>query len=222
MKTQIIIISLLLAWTNITVQAGNPSYVLKMTETLETMRAAKSLAEHIKAANTFTMIAGVARDEWLPLYYHANIYINLIYVDTLADNDQKEKYLEIAKVSIDKMLESNPGEAEVQALDGWYWISRIGLRPMVYGMLYIGNYSSAIERSLAIEPENPRAIFLDLSNKIGKAEFFGSDISEYCVDVNALYDRWDSYVPKSELHPTWGKDGLGWQRQKCIKASESN
>lgn len=195
--------------------AGNPAYTKKMKETLEVMHAAQSAAEFTEVANSFTRISNIAKEEWLPLYYHANIYINMIYVDKEADNEQKEKYLAIARKSVEQLLATHSNEVEVQVLDAWYWISRIGLKPMVYGMLYIGKYSSAIERALAIEVNNPRAIFLDLSNKIGKAEFFGNDISEYCVDVKKLYYNWEDYQRKSELHPIWGKDGLASHLEKC-------
>lgn len=213
MKRSILIIACLTI--TISTYAGSTAYTKKMKETLETLSAAKSVSEYIEVANTFTRISNIAKDEWLPLYYHANIYINMIYVDKEAEESQKEKYLAVARKSVEQLLETHSHEVEVQVLDAWYWISRIGLRPMVYGVLHIGKYSSAIERALAIEATNPRAIFLDLSNKIGKADFFGNDISEYCIDVKELYQNWDNYQRKSELHPIWGKDGLEGQMQKC-------
>ena len=216
MKTQmLIILTLLLALASVPVKSANSAYVKKMKSTLDQMYDAKTVQEYMSVANTFSVIANVETDEWLPLYYHANTYVNLIYIDQNADNDKKEEYLKIARTSVEKLLESHPDEVEVQVLDGWYWISRIGLKPMIYGMIYMGNYNSAIERALKIEPDNPRAIFLHLSNKIGKAEWFGNDISEYCVDVNYLNDYWDEYERKTELHPIWGREGIQSQVAKC-------
>ncbi len=223
MKTQmLILLALLLTLADIPAQSAGPAYIRKMKTTLDQMHKAQTLQEHVAVANTFSVIAQTEPDEWLPRYYHAHLHIMMIYVDNEATDDVKEKYLATARESVLSLLDTHPEEAEVQALDGWYWISRIGLKPMVYGMLYIGNYNSAIERALKLEPENPRARFLDLSNKIGKAEWFGSDISEYCAEVDFLMDHWDDYEIKSELHPTWGKQGLQSQADKCRAHASSN
>lgn len=209
----LLVIVFLLSW--ITSRAENPVYLKKMNETLVEMNTAQSVSDYIATANTFERIASVSDTEWLPLYYHAYIYIQLINEDKNATEDQKEEYIAIARESVDKLLISHPKEVEVQVLDAWCWINRIGLRPMVYGMLYIGNYSEAIERAYAVEQNNPRAIFLDLSNKIGKAEFFNSDISEYCEQAHFLFENWDDYARKSDLHPVWGKEGVKYQLSKC-------
>ena len=223
MKTQIlIIVALLMALASVPVKSANPAYVKKMKNTLDQMYEAKTVEEFVSVANTFAVIANVETDEWLPLYYHANTYVNLIYIDQNAGDEKKEEYLKIARTSIEKLLETHSEEVEVQVLDGWYWINRIGLKPMIYGMIYMGNYNSAIERALKIEPDNPRAIFLHLSNKIGKAEWFGNDISEYCADVYDLYEHWDDYNRKTELHPNWGREGIQSQVVKCQAAESSN
>ncbi len=213
MKT--LLITLLFAMTTSLALGVGTAYEKKMKETIETMRSSKTPEEFIKTANTFSMIASTAKEEWLPLYYRAHIYVNLVYMDSEADKDKKAEYLAVARESLDKLLERHAGEVEVQVMESFYWITRINQSGIAAGMIYMGNYTSAIDRALALEPGNPRARFQDLANKIGKAEFFKSDISEYCVEMRKLYETWDEYSAKSELHPTWGKETTKGHLGKC-------
>ncbi len=64
---------------------------------------------------------------------------------------------------------------------------------------------TAIARALAIEPNNPRALFLRISNEMGNASFFGSDTAPICEEAAELLESWDAYELKSPIHPNWGR-----------------
>ena len=65
---------------------------------------------------------------------------------------------------------------------------------------------AAVGRSLGLDPNNPRAKYIRLTNEIGTARFFGSDTAPFCESASELLDQWDFYELKSAIHPAWGKD----------------
>jgi len=210
-----IISIILLSVTLFTARAENPTFVNKMKSTIAALDSCKTVLDFVNTANTFDRISKMAPDEWLPLYYNAYINVILMYIDTAATSDDKDKYLEIAGKSVDKLLELNPDESEVQSIYAFYLISKIGTNPMVYGILYMGRYNKAIEKSLELEPENPRARYMAISAKVGKAQFFGNDVSEFCPEITALNDTWYDYTPKSDIHPTWGRYSMDDLMKNC-------
>ena len=215
------IITVLLAST-ISARAGDSKFTSAMLAGISQMNEANTTEQRIQVANKFRIIALHAQGEWLPYYYHALIYTNLIYNDAEADDDQKEKYLDIAEESVEILLEINPDDSEVQVLYANYPINLISLKPFVYGMLYMGKYNKAIKKSLDLNPDNPRARYMELSARYGKAQFFGEDLTVFCPDIAALKVYISEQKPVSGLHPSWGINEVAWMEKSCEEQSNSN
>lgn len=183
--------------------AGNAKYYEKMGQTLAKFSECKSIEDYQTVGNQFKIIANVESSEWLPLYYHAQCYILMSFMDQ--DASKRDSYLDTAEKSIEQMLELAPREAEAHALKGFYFTGRLVVDPQNRGQQYGPLSAQSIGMALGIEPENPRAQFLKLSNEKGTAEFFGKDTQIYCDQAVDLLENWDNYKLKSKLHPQWGK-----------------
>ena len=184
----------------------NEAYTKKMNEAITHLDGAKTVADFVQAANEFSVISKVSKDEWLPLYYYAHIHVILVYVDSAADMQKKDKYLDQAETAINKIATQFPKESEIQILKGWYLISRLALDPPARGATYYPAYAKAIDDAVALDPLNPRARFFKVSNDIGAAQFMGQPTESYCPRLEALYNEWDQYKIVSTLHPKWGKE----------------
>jgi hypothetical protein len=66
--------------------------------------------------------------------------------------------------------------------------------------------NAALGKALNIEPNNPRAQFLLISNELGTARYFGSDIAPICEKARQLLQSWDDYPLKSPIYPNWGRN----------------
>ncbi len=196
--------------------AGDPSYVNKMKETLDNMSKCANAADFKAVANQFDRISQKESDEWLPQYYSANIKILLVYLDSAADANQKDRYLDEAETIISDMEEMEPEEAEIQVLKAFMIISKIGVDPQTRGQSMYGSYEATLAKANQLDPENPRVKYMLLSKDVGQAQWFGQSIDPYCPKMKELYDSWDSYQPASEIHPVWGKDQL-WQIMQACK-----
>jgi len=213
MKKLMLSITVLLI--GISAYADNTAYHSKMKQTLDEMAKCRTAEDFKKVANSFDRIAQKESGEWLPIYFSADIKILLVYLDSAANFEQKDQYLDQAEDLINKMEEMDPDESEIQALKAFMIISRIGLDPVNRGQGMIGDYNAAITKSLELNPENPRAMYMQLSSQVGEAQWFGKSIDSFCPKMKELYENWDSYPVASDLHPQWGKEQLWQIMQPC-------
>lgn len=220
MKTFLLAIALIAILPSIYGQ--NPVYQQKMAEALVNYSNAKTLADFKNSAAEFERISMVASDQWLPLYYHAQCYILMSFNDPEGDAAQKDEYLDVSRLALDKMIKMEPNETEIFALEALHNTAKLVIDPMNRGQEYGILTQKSIQQSLAIDPQNPRAKQLNLSNKIGTAQFFGQDTSPFCQEASILLTEWDNYSVKSPFHPTWGKDQVESIIANCSAPEESS
>lgn len=218
MKTITIAISMLFS---ITAFAESNGYNEAMEAAINQYNTAHSVAEFKNAANTFNRISNMATTEWLPEYYHAQCYILMSFMDQAADAAQKDEYLDVAEKSISSILEKQPENSEAYALQAFMNTGRLVVDPMTRGREYSIRSHESIKKSLAINPTNPRALYLQLSNEIGTAQFFGTDASVYCDRIYTLLENWDSYNNTEALQPKWGKTQVEGLAANCTTSSDS-
>ncbi|MDP3643284.1 MAG: hypothetical protein Q8S54_08870 [Bacteroidota bacterium] len=188
-------------------KAQKPEYYQAMGETLGQYANCQSVTDFQALGNKFEMIANVETSEWLPLYYHAQCYILMSFIEQ-ADAAKKDSYLDVAEKSVNKLMEMVPGEAEVFVLQAFYLTGRLVVNPMERGQEYGGLVGQATDKALAIDTSNPRAKLMKLQMDMGSAPYMGLDPKSFCPQARELLASWDDFKPKSPLHPNWGKDQI--------------
>jgi len=194
----------------------NQKYYQKMGETISEFSSCSSVEEFQTLANKFRVIANVEKEEWLPLYYEAQCYIMISFMENLSADD-KDTYLEKASSIIGNMTEIAPNEAEIHVLEAFYLTGSLVVNPPQRAMNTTPLIHAAIDKALAIEPNNPRARFMSISNELGTAAYFGDDTAPMCERAVELLQNWDSYTLKSPIHPNWGKDAIEGIVNSCGK-----
>lgn len=184
---------------------GNDTYHEKMKETIRLFPLCSTPEDYQDLANKFRVIARVETEEWLPIYYEAQCYILMSFTGQL-ENELRDSYLDKTSALIEKMLVLAPDEAEVYVMKSFYHTAYLLVDPPQRAMSTTPLIHEAIARALAIEKNNPRALFLRLSNEMGTASFFGEDTSPYCKQAEKLLQKWDDYKLKSPIFPNWGKE----------------
>ena len=194
--------------------AGDDKYYQKMGETLSEFSTCSNVEDFQNLANKFRIIANVEKDEWLPLYYEAHCYVLISFMDKLSA-EERDGYLDKAFSLIDSMEELAPEEAEVQVMKAFCNTGSLVVDPAQRSMYTSPLIDAAIKKALTMEPNNPRAIFLRISNEMGTASYFGEDTAPYCAQASELLKNWDSYELKSAIHPNWGKEEVGGIVRSC-------
>jgi hypothetical protein len=200
-----VILSIAVVLVSLASMAQKSEFYKTMGETLGQFATCKNVADFQALGNKFQMIANVEKGEWLPLYYHAHCYILMSFLEP-ADATKKDSYLDVAEKSIAKLIEMAPNESEVYALQSFYFIGRLVVNPMERGQEFSGLSGQAIEKSLALDANNPRAKMIKLQGDIGSAPYMGKDPKSFCPQAKELLAAWDNFKPKSPIYPSWGKD----------------
>ena len=185
--------------------AQDEKYYQKMGETLARFGTSNSVEDFQNLANQFHVIAGVETAEWLPLYYEAHCYVLMSFMDQ-QENAVRDGYLDRAETLIDQMEEKAPDEAEVYVMKAFYHTGRLVIDPPGRAMNTTPLINAAIGKALSLDPDNPRARFLLISNELGTAQYFGSDTAPICEKARQLLQSWDDYKLKSPILPNWGRN----------------
>lgn len=201
-KTTLFVCAMLIAAI---AMGADEKYYQKMGETLSEFSSCSSVKDFQTLANKFRVIANVEKDEWLPLYYEAHCYVLISFMRDLSAQE-KDAYLEKASSLIESMSELAPDEAEVQVMTAFYYTGSLVVNPPQRAMSTTPLIHAAIAKALVMEPNNPRALFLRISNEMGTASYFGEDTAPYCAQATELLSNWDAYESKSPIHPSWGKE----------------
>jgi hypothetical protein len=191
-------------------------YQKMMGKTLAGFAEASTVEDYRKLGNKFLVIARAEENQWLPYYYHAQCYI-LMSFDGKESPENKDAYLDEAEISVEEMIRLAPGEPEVYVMQGLLFSARLMVDPMTRGQKFSALSAQAIGKAQGIEPENPRARYMQIANEMGTARFFGDDVSAGCRKAEILYEEWDSYKLKSRIHPSWGKEPLAEIISQCKK-----
>lgn len=203
MKRAILLLCVVLSATAL--MGTNDTYYKKMGETIGQFNSCRSIEDFRDLANKFRVIANVETKEWLPLYYEAYCYIIMSFMDG-TNAASKDGYLDQANTLINKMLEMAPEESEAYTLQAFYYTGRLVVNPPERAQTTAPMISAALGKALGLEPGNPRAMYMKLSNELGTARYFGSDTESCCIKAQQLLEKWDSYTLKSPIYPRWGKD----------------
>jgi hypothetical protein len=207
-------LSIVVVLLSLVSMAQKSEFIKTMGETLGQFSTCKSVADFQTLGNKFQMIADVEKNEWLPLYYHAECYILMSFMEP-TDAAKKDSYLDVAEKSITKLIEMVPAEAEVYVLQAFYLTGRLVVNPAERGQQYSGLAGQATAKAMAIEPTNPRAQMMKLQMDMGSAPYMGLDPKSFCPKAKELLANWDNYKPKSPLYPSWGKDQLTGIVKRC-------
>ena len=167
-----------------------------------------------EAANLFERIASAELDNWLPLYYAAQI--NILQSFGLQDEEKLSAQLNKAQDLLNEaqaISKDNPEIIVLQALLHTAWVAYDGA---TYGMTLSGKVASLYAQAEQIAPDNPRVILNKAEWGMGSARYFGQDTKPFCKDVERALELFANFKPESPYHPKWGKERAEQILESCI------
>ncbi|QXP79652.1 MULTISPECIES: hypothetical protein [Winogradskyella] len=157
-----------------------------------------------KAENMFERIAKAEPKEWLPDYYIAQI--NSLKSWGEKDEVVLKAQLDKAQKHLDDAMLKSENNAELLVMQAHILTNWVAFDGMTYGMKYSAKISELYAKASAIDATNPRVAFGKAEWGMGSAKYFGKDIAPYCKEIEASVKLFDTFNPKSALHPNWGKE----------------
>jgi hypothetical protein len=187
-----------------TLTAQNDRYTATMLATLEKLEQAGGKNELLGCASQFERIALAEKSYWKPYYYGCYALTMLSYDEP--DGTKRDNLLDRAQEMLDSAFSIAPLESELHVLQSFLYPSRILVDPMNRGMVYLEKCFASLDRAKELNPNNPRAYFLEGINRLNMPPSMGggADVAEpIFVIASEKFKRFHSSDP---LWPDWGEE----------------
>lgn len=168
-----------------------------------------------EASALFERIASVERNNWLPNYYVALVNTTATFIP--ANSKNAAAMLNKAQNALDNasMISAENSEILVlQALINTAWIVQ---DPMTNGMKLSAPTIELYNKAIALNPNNPRAVFGKADFEIGGAKYWGTDTKPMCKEVERSIELFAKFKPETPFHPKWGLDRAEETLKECKK-----
>ena len=175
-----------------------------MSSAIEALHKAGDAAGEMELVPSFEEIALNYPDQWLPSYHASRILVTSSFEES--DYSKSDALLDRAKLSLDKVLKMAPDESEAQVLEALYYIGLMSVDPSTRGQLYYEDVVAAIQKSLSLNPENPRAYLLDGLMTSNMPEFMGGGPEAAKPIFLEAAEKFKIYQNEDPFWPTWGED----------------
>jgi tetratricopeptide (TPR) repeat protein len=199
------IISLIsLAIFCVSVFAVSPEYHDAMLTNIKSIDTIKKSDDYLAMAGTFEQIADNEKMEWLPKYYAAFCYVNASFA-TQENEDKKDLYADKALQLADEALKLRPTESELYSLIGFANLAKLSSRPMLRGMTHTSIVKDYLNKSMELNPNNPRPYYLMGTLTYNLPGFMGGGKENAMPQLQVAIEKFNKFVPSSELSPMWGR-----------------
>lgn len=160
----------------------------------------------LKVRGDFERILQLKKNEWMVNYYLASIDFILSYGAIEAkNNDDIKKYTESSLALLNKATDANDQFAEP-----WILKMAVNSNRWIYDLQsmndIIAKLTEAKETSKKLDPDNPRFYLIDGTNTYYTPENFGGGTEKALPLLEKSWELFQSYKPKDETYPDWGKD----------------
>jgi hypothetical protein len=157
-----------------------------------------------EAVATFERIASVEKTNWLPNYYIA--FINTINAFGTKDKEKVNALLTKAQDAIDNASAISPNNSEIMVVQAMLYTAILVQDPMTNGQKYSPLVMEQYSKALAINPNNPRAVFSKAEFEIGGAKYWGTDTKPMCAQIEKSIQLFANFKPETTFSPKWGLD----------------
>lgn len=180
--------------------AQSDKYEAAMKKTLESMEAAKTVMDLQTVAASFERIGDAEKTQWLPYYYAGLANCNIGWMDQSIDKDANADKV---KALCDK-AEAIEKNAEIYSLRNMAATQQMIVDPQSRWMTYGQEAGAALEKGLAIDPNNPRLHYLQGMSVMNTPEQFGGGKAKAKPLLEKTVELYKAEQPKP-MYPHWGQ-----------------
>jgi hypothetical protein len=165
-----------------------------------------------EASALMERIAAAEKSNWLPNYYVA--LINTTEAFNPANKEKVPAMIIKAQDAIDSATLISPNNDEIMVVQAMLYTVILLQDPMTNGVKYTGLVMEQYGKALAINPNNPRAVFSKAEFEIGGAKYWGTDTKPMCAQIEKSIQLFANFKPETPFSPKWGLD----RAQEALKA----
>lgn len=193
--------------------ANDTSYYAVLRNSLVLADQEYSISTYQNLANTCERIITMRENEWLPVYYRAYAYVHIGYMTK--DEEEKDRFFDMAQASIETAFTLNPMESEIQLVQALICYGRMEINPMFRGAIYFPKANDALEKAKALNSKNPRIYYLEGKSTIYKPAFMGGGVEAALPILEKALQFYTEFVPPFDIYPHWGEESTLTLYQNC-------
>lgn len=214
MKTlnSILIGILLLTTTVFTQELTSKNLIIEGKKIVEKGFSSFNKKELLKARGLFERALSMNPDNQWALYHqlYTDYRLTIYFMNNGENDDNFDKYMEIAEKEGDYLISTYPDNAEAKAL----MCSLYGIKiseDWIAAPTAGPKASSLIETALELEPDNPRILLQAGISKYNTPKFFGGDKELAIKLFISAIEKFKSERDTSTIKPTWGElEAFAW------------
>ncbi|MEO6541503.1 MAG: hypothetical protein ABIN74_10945 [Ferruginibacter sp.] len=192
------------AFLAISAFAQSDKYLANMKSNIAAIDTSFKNPQNLLAlANNFERIATAEKTQWLPYYYAALCQVNFTYTEK--DKSKIDAIADKATALIDKADALQPNNSEISCIKSMIASAHMMVNPMQRYMEYGQEAQSFIDAASQQDPTNPRPEYLKGQGLKYTPEQFGGGCATAKPVLQSSLDKYNKFVPASDIHPNWGK-----------------
>ncbi|MEO6254635.1 MAG: hypothetical protein ABIO79_15090 [Ferruginibacter sp.] len=167
----------------------------------------------LNLANNFERIATAEKNQWLPYYYAALCQVNYTYMEK--DKSKVDAIADKATALIEKAEALQPNNSEISCVKSMIASSHMMVNPMQRFQEYGPEAASYLDAATQQDPTNPRPEYLKGQGLKYTPEQFGGGCATAKPVLQSSLDKYNKFVPASDIHPNWGKQRVETLISEC-------
>lgn len=197
MQKALLFVALLIS---LTAGAQSDRYVQAMKKNITLLDSAKTIDQLQSLAGTFDRIGDAEKTQWLPYYYAALAQTWIGWRPDVKDKDANAQKIN-AYLAKAEAIEKN---AETYAIENMAATQQMLVDPQTRWATNGKDASEALQKGLALDPNNPRLYYLQAMSLFGTPPQFGGGKDKAKPVFEKSIALYKSEQPKP-LYPTWGE-----------------
>src|SRR5580698_7827758 len=181
-------------------RAQSDKYVAAMQKNLSLFDSSKTIDQYQSLAATFDRIGDAEKTQWLPFYYAALAQTLAGWNPDLKDKDDNSRKIN-AYLAKAEAIEKN---AETYAVENMSATQQMLMDPQTRWATNGKDASEALQKGMALDPNNPRLYYLQAESLFGTPPQFGGGKDKAKPVFEKSIALFKSAQPKP-LYPTWGQ-----------------
>lgn len=194
-------------------------YTANMLVGIGIMDKAMSANELSQAAAFFEHMTEERPADWLPPYYAAYCYVTMAFIEK--SSTERDAWLDQAQTYIDIALRIDTRNPELMVVQAYNYMIRTAIDPQnrmeEYGTMAV----LTLEEVQKIDPNNPRAYYLQAQNLFFATESQGGGLGKACPLARTAAQKYQLHpsAPK-DIQPKWGAAMTDYMCQICQQVGQ--
>src|SRR3984957_5546025 len=180
--------------------AQSPRYAETMQKNITLLDSAKTIDQLQSLAGTFDRIGDAEKTQWLPYYYAALAQTWIGWNPETKDKDANSQKIS-AYLTKAEAIEKN---GETYAVENMSATQQMLVDPQSRYMTNGKDAATALQKGLALDPNNPRLYYLQAMSLFGTPPQFGGGKDKAKPVFEKSIALYKSAQPKP-LYPNWGQ-----------------